>query len=120
MKPARDPDRPDLAALAKRFMDLWQEQMTALAGDSELADNVARFLKALPPGMPFWPGFRDPGQGAAADRPAAAAPPSGERRRDLEQLASRLRAVEERLARLEAGTRGGSRRPASKPKKRRA
>ncbi|HEY5207934.1 MAG TPA: hypothetical protein VIJ42_00660, partial [Stellaceae bacterium] len=102
MKPAREPDGPDLAGLAKRFIDLWQEQMTALAGDPALADGISRFMAALPPGVPWWPGFpgsHDPGKNGT---PAAAAAPD-QRGDGVEQLASRLATVEKRLARLEAG-----------------
>jgi hypothetical protein len=114
MTPERDP--PDPAALAKRFMDLWQEQMTALAGDPALADSIARFLAALPPGLPFWPGFHD----RDAHRTPAAAAASDGGGGGMDQLASRLDAIEKRLARLEkrAGARRGGAR--SKPKKRRA
>ena len=97
------PGPPDLAALAKRFIDLWQEQMTALAGDPALAESIGRFMRALPPGMPFWPGPHDPAPGRAANRPPASAAPPDERRRGLDQLASRLDAIEKRLARLETG-----------------
>ena len=121
MKPERDPDQPDLAALAKRFMDLWQEQTSALAADPELAESIGRFLAALPPGMPFWPGLGSgAGKTSAPGRTPSAAAPSDGGGRGLDELASRLRHVEERLARLEAGT--GRKRPgtANKPKKRRA
>jgi hypothetical protein len=116
MKPEREGDRPDLATLAKRFLDLWQDQMTALAGDPELADNIARFLKAMPSGTPFWPPPHEAGQA----RPEAATAASDERRRGVDQLASRLRDVEERLARLEAGTSVKRGAAPGKPKKRHA
>ena len=115
MNKERDPDQPDLAALAKRFMDLWQEQMAAQAADPALADSIARFMQAMPPGMPFWPGA----YGSGPVRPPAPAAAPRERGSGVDQLASRLRAIEGRLARLEAGTGGKRRRAAAKPKKRR-
>src|SRR5690242_10668845 len=33
---------PDLASLAKRYLDLWQEQLTAMAADPDLAESLAR------------------------------------------------------------------------------
>ena len=39
-------DAPDLEALAKRFLDLWQEQVAASLADPALADWLARFLAA--------------------------------------------------------------------------
>ena len=120
MKPERDPDRPDLAALAKRFVDLWQEQMTAQAADPALAESIGRFLKTLPPGMPFWPGRYDAKGGDAKGGAKAAAAASDERGRGVDELASRLDAIEKRLARLEAGPRAKRRRAAAKPKKRRS
>jgi hypothetical protein len=116
MKPEREADRPDLATLAKRFIDLWQDQMTALAGDPELADNIARFLGAMPSGMPFWPHSHEAGQARAQ----AAAAAFDERHRGVDELASRLRDVEERLARLEAGTSRKRGATPSKPRKHRA
>jgi hypothetical protein len=107
MSDRREPEPPDLAALAKRFIDLWQEQMTALAADPELADGINRFLRAMPASMPFWPGVHErAGKDEAADRTSTAGAPSHERGGRVDQLAARLRLVEERLARLEAEPRG--------------
>jgi hypothetical protein len=120
MNDPRDREQPDLAALAKRFIDLWQEQMTALAGDPELAHSINRFLKAMPAGMPIWPGFGERGDADAADaaRAATAAAAFDERGRRLDELASRLGLVEERLARLEAKPRAGGGAARRQPKKR--
>ncbi len=94
---------------------------SALAADPELAESIGRFLAALPPGLPFWPGLASGGgKTRAAGRSTAAAAASDGGGRGVDELASRLRHVEERLARLEAGTRAGRGRTASKPKKRRA
>ena len=51
-------ESPDLAALARRYVDLWQDQLTAMAADPALAESTARLLAALvpagwpPPSMP--------------------------------------------------------------------
>ena len=107
---------PDLAALAKRFLDLWQEQVTALAGDPELARGMSRFLAAMPPGFPLWPGAAVERAARAASAAAASDGGGGA----MVELARRLDAIERRLDRLEGGAaakRGGPRR---KPKKRSA
>src|SRR5882724_8669343 len=112
---------PDLAALAKRYVDLWQDQLIALAAHPELAEGLARLLAALP--QPSWPaGFRDwsGAAGPAADRPASAAGASGGGDRELRELLRRLAAAEERIARLEAGVAGGRPRAGKKSRRRRA
>lgn len=40
-------DEPDLEELARRFFDLWQEQVTALATDREVAEATERWLQAM-------------------------------------------------------------------------
>ena len=112
---AREP--PDLAALAKRFLDLWQEQVTALAGDPELARGMGRLLGALPPGFPFWHGAAGHDPGSVPDWSPAAAGASRGRERRLDDVAARLDAVEKRLARLEADAGAKRRAPARKPRK---
>jgi hypothetical protein len=42
-------ESPDLAALARRYVDLWQDQLTAMAADPALAESTARLLAALVP-----------------------------------------------------------------------
>src|SRR6266550_1083634 len=38
---------PDLSVLAKRYVELWQDYLTAAAADPGLADNLARLLAGL-------------------------------------------------------------------------
>jgi hypothetical protein len=38
---------PDLAQLAKRYLDLWESQLTALGSDPALLDQVARTVAAM-------------------------------------------------------------------------
>ena len=40
-------ERTDLDELARRYLDLWQDQMTALAGDEEFAETVQRLMTAM-------------------------------------------------------------------------
>jgi hypothetical protein len=106
---------PDLSALAKRYVDLWQDQLIAMAADPALAEGTARLLAALvPAGWP--PGQTDEaGQAwaAAAPRTAAAGPPFDERDGGMVELARRLAALEKRLAAMETRIRdrGGSAKP---------
>jgi len=45
------PQPPDLEALARRYLDLWQDQATALAGDAELARQIGRWLSTMQAGL---------------------------------------------------------------------
>src|SRR6185437_8449396 len=109
---------PDLASLAKRYVDLWQEQLIAMAADPDLAESLARLLRGLVPGG--WP--PSPGacanDGAAPGAPAAP-PPPGQRGDALDELARRLAAAEQRLSALEARAGPGGGRAAAKPRRRR-
>lgn len=45
-------DAPDLDELAERYLDLWQDQMTALASDPEFAEAMSRLLASGPGAVP--------------------------------------------------------------------
>src|SRR5579883_465300 len=118
-------DAPDLASLAKRYLDLWQEQLIATAADPDLAEAIARLLVAMmAPSRVVWPDMPShdrsaPATGAPAGTAAAATPPR-QRGDGLDEFARRLAAVEERLAALESGTRRNRKRPAPRPRRRRS
>jgi hypothetical protein len=40
-------DQADLDELARRYLDLWQDQMTALAGDEEFAETLQQLTTAM-------------------------------------------------------------------------
>jgi uncharacterized small protein (DUF1192 family) len=108
---------PDLGALAKRYLDLWQEQVASVAADPALAEVMARGLAmmtqsaqavAQATGLDRAKAAQQPdkhdGSNPAnrSQRPAAAAAASDDPRLDHDQLAGRVAALEERVARLEA------------------
>jgi hypothetical protein len=113
---------PDLDALAKRYLDLWQDQVAALSTDPEVARTLGRYAQlwaALGPAgiAGIWAaaaeGLKGGGAGAnvfadgpfaeffraaAAHGPAPAAAARGDRGDDLAELRRRLAVLEERLA----------------------
>ena len=132
---------PDYQLLARRYLDLWQEQVAAMANDPALAEVLAQGVammtqaqsslmqaatagaaspvnqtRAADAGSSAASGTSVPDPAGAA--PAAAAPDGAAF--DADRLARRLAAVEERLAALEArlGEPGGGSAP--KPGRRRA
>jgi hypothetical protein len=118
---------PEMEALARRFLALWQEQLVATASDPALADALARLMTLAGGALAPWTAAlqaaaraRDGDDRAVADRaaPAAAAPRDGGDA--VADLARRLAALEERLAQLEAGARGGGARPRDRARRRRS
>jgi hypothetical protein len=140
----------DLERLAKSYLDLWQDQFTAIAADPANAEAMARLFGAMaagqslmgsPPEGPAKGQAEGPAKGQAEGRdehtgndgaqsadtksagpagPASAGAASGDRDDGLSQLAERIGALEQRIARMErkldrAG--GGAR---AKPKKRKS
>jgi hypothetical protein len=122
---------PDLDALARRYLDLWQEQMAAAASDPALSDLFGRTMQVMASGFPLglmalWnqagmqPAATSERDTANGDTPSAAAPSADEAARraapgpapaapapeprggDVVQRDDRLAALEERIARLEA------------------
>jgi hypothetical protein len=126
---------PDLRALARRYLDLWQEQVSAMAADPALAEALAngislmtRAAGAFADAAPTTDAGSEAGHGAAqpdgtplssppGSAPAAAAPAGA--RLDPDGLAGRVAVLEERVAALEAalGRRGGG--TAATPRRRR-
>ncbi|WPZ34976.1 hypothetical protein T8K17_02260 [Thalassobaculum sp. OXR-137] len=74
---------PDAGDLARRFMDLWQSQVQAMATDPEVTDAMRRWTAlwtgqgfAAPPARPMADGLQPGyGPGAAAASSSAAASP---------------------------------------------
>jgi hypothetical protein len=67
----------ELEQLAQRYLDLWQDQVSALAADGEFTDMMGRLTAALGPAAAaapwaLWPamlGAMTPGAGAGANWP---------------------------------------------------
>jgi hypothetical protein len=119
--------RPEIDALARRFLDLWQQQAVMAAADPLLAEALARWLAVIDntvgaaagmaagrsaEGMPH-----HDRSAAPAGAPASAAA-SVQRDHDLAELARRLAECEARLARLEAAAAGGGKRPRRRARRR--
>jgi hypothetical protein len=129
-------DAPDAEALAKRFLDLWQDQVAASVADPAMAEWLARFLAA--PGGPGVTPTMGVSQGvsqndkagfaghpggfadifaamASGAAPAAASPGPGDDR--LDELSRRLVECERRLAALESGAGRAGGKPRRRPRK---
>lgn len=132
-------DQPDFTALARQYLDLWEDQLAAMAADPDLAEQTSRFFETMtqlggisnPMGAPELAALMaqmsghahattDQADGAKNQRaseagasPAAASP--DDRDQQLVELTRRLADVEERLHRLEARGRGTRRTTAKKP-----
>jgi hypothetical protein len=132
--PGLDPTSgPSMEDLAKRLMDLWQEQMAAIAADPDLMRQMAQMMAASPfPAMmqgimqgvlaatvktgetgqnpyEWWKGENGPKSSPAAQSaptgPAAAAPAPQPGGGDLAELRRNLAGLEARLAELGAAGR---------------
>ena len=142
-------ETPDFAALARDYLDLWEDQLAAMAADPTIAEQSARFFDTMgQAGAAANPlataqmaamaqqfmtlaglaagGKADNGEttvrGTERTPPgatAAAAAP-GDSAQQLAEFASRLAALEERLDRLEAGAGGTRRRAKPAARKRRS
>jgi len=87
-------DKPDPAELARQFLDLWQRQVSLLAGEGGLADAFALMVDLMA-------GRHEGGDSTDARGPAPAAAAPGDGGLDRDQLARRLAACEARIDRLE-------------------
>lgn len=66
-------DGTDLEALARRYLDLWQDQMTAMASDPEFAEALERLLAVA--GMPGSDGSASAGNASAGNASGDGASP---------------------------------------------
>jgi hypothetical protein len=129
-------ERPDLAQLAKRYLDLWETQLAAFGSDPALLDQMARTVAAV--GATLVAASAAAGDGATAQseesghgrsrnqdaasaaRTPAAGATSFDRDARLDQLARQLADLERRLAGIEAALAGKPRAPRSRSRKARS
>jgi hypothetical protein len=133
---------PDLDKLARTYLDLWQDQLTGIAGDAELAETLARTLELMNAGAQAFAGqfngqfdTRKDGTSPEADdsnsksaapsapgAPGTKAPAPSPRpaESDLDEFARRLAGIEQRLARLEAKPQKPGGGPEKKTRKRKS
>jgi hypothetical protein len=82
MKESPDREAAQLEALARRYLDLWQDQVAAMAADPELSDTLARLWQTTAAAGPagwaaLWGMGRPPAAGAGPETPASPAAASG-------------------------------------------
>ncbi|GAB4168926.1 MAG: hypothetical protein OHK0024_04370 [Thalassobaculales bacterium] len=124
---------PDIEGLAEAFLDLWQDQLAAVAADPELAALWQRLfslwgagaaaympMAAAGDGRPAGSGNAPEGHAPAGNAPAGAAAAAAApdvAGGGLDDIARRLAAIEERLAALEAAARGARGKPRAQPRR---
>ncbi len=116
-------DPPELDDLARRYLDLWQDQLAGLADDDEVAKVMARTLELMTTGataLAYTPRADADDRAKPEDGTQAAPPARGGADPDLAELAGRVGALEKRITALEAGTGRPGGGVKGKPKRRRS
>tara|TARA_A100001037_G_C15113041_1_gene619979 strand:- start:447 stop:887 length:441 start_codon:yes stop_codon:yes gene_type:complete len=136
-------NQPDFTTLARQYLDLWEDQLTAMAANPDLAEQTARFFDTMQqlgaianpmavPGLAAMMAqmtgpFGSPASSTTdqsdgpSDQPAAAAGTAAatathtDRDQQLVELTRRLADVEERLRLLESGHRAARGKATKKP-----
>src|SRR5471030_1454558 len=94
--------------LARRYLDLWQSQLSGLASDQALTEQIARLFAAANAQVASAIQAAQGSQYAAnspngpQNRSSSAAAPSGNGADDVGELRKRVAALEARIAELEA------------------
>lgn len=132
-------DPPDIEALARRYLDLWQDQLTAIAADPDFAETMGRLFELMawaappaggpPPTGPMANDVTTKPRGSMRhdNKPLAepsngSAPPTAPRRDggdDVARLTRRIADLEARLLALEKGSGGGGGRTGARARKNR-
>ena len=112
MAPASDDPKPgpesDFDRLARRYLDLWQNQLSELASDQALTEQVARLFAAANAQVASAIQAAQGGPNARSSAPtgqagsASAAAASQHGADDVGELRKRVAALEHRIAELEA------------------
>jgi hypothetical protein len=102
----------EIESLAQRFLNLWQEQVAAMAVDPEFVASAERLLTTLNPALQEGTAGGESANSDKPDRATATGAASDARDDGLRRIERRLAALEERVATLEPvaeGRRGSSR-----------
>jgi ubiquinone biosynthesis protein UbiJ len=91
--------------LARRYLDLWQAQLSGLASDQAVTEQIARLFAAANAQVASALQVAQGASHADTTRPPSAAASSGNGADDLGELRKRVEALEARLAELESRTR---------------
>jgi hypothetical protein len=123
-------DAPDMDKLARRYLDLWQDQVAALVNDPSLAESMAKAYTlmtrgatafAAAAGLPVTPAKTEAHDtnvaSPASPGPASTAVPPADPGFDAVQLARRVAELEERVVRLEAALAASGGSPAPGPRR---
>jgi ubiquinone biosynthesis protein UbiJ len=105
MAPEKD-DSADFDRLARRYLDLWQNQLAGLAADQALTEQIARLFAAANTQVASAIQAAQGAQHAASSRTPSAAASSGHGIDDVGELRKRVEALEARIAELESRLRG--------------
>ena len=107
-------DEPDFDALARKYLDLWQGQVTAAAADPRLSGAIAKGIATMSSGMAaMMAGVQTATKRSDADDQSPSPPPASARaqaaaaapddsRLDPTLLAVRVAALEQRVRALES------------------
>ena len=131
MTKSQDPPQ-DLNALAKQYLDLWQQQLGGISKDEQTADVMARTMELMNAGAATFSTMaaaatlnagvdthepKPTSRTKPRTNPQATAPSPGDTDDDLAELSRRLERLEKRIAALEAGPKKSRRKPAKKTRK---
>jgi hypothetical protein len=101
MAPEND-DAGDFDKLARRYLDLWQSQLSGLASDQALTEQIARLFAAANTQVASALQAAQGAHHASQAGTSAAAPAPGHGADDVGELRKRVEALEVRIAELES------------------
>ena len=103
-------DTADMDALAKRYIDLWQEQLARVSADPSVTEAWQSIFDAAAKTMGWTPdavaAYTVATQNSPTPGTPAAAASSGDGGADITDVLRRLDALEQRIRALEADQRG--------------